>query len=178
MITIACKKNYIDWIKHANPFLNPQDNKISSFQRGTFHSQANPYLRILDLSFNRIESIPYDTFRFPNLERLLLDDNQIQKVVFWIVWELFLSFISIEVVWYITLYLPVYSNEIAWHKIFRGNDRPQIFIPGGQPDWNNSRWGFSKSTPSINTKSCLQQHENSELQCIWFHWNALTPFHW
>ena len=54
-----------------------QDNEISSFKRGTFHSQANPELRILDLSFNLITDIQYDTFRFPRLERLLLDDNQI-----------------------------------------------------------------------------------------------------
>ena len=58
-----------------------QDNKISTFKTGTFHSQANPHLYILDLSFNRIKEIPYDTFRFPNLERLLLDDNRISKVL-------------------------------------------------------------------------------------------------
>ena len=57
-----------------------QDNTISSFHRGTFHSQANPQLCVLDLSFNRIEVIPYDTFRFPNLQRLHLDDNKIKQV--------------------------------------------------------------------------------------------------
>lgn len=57
-----------------------QNNEISSFKRGTFHSQANPELNILDLSFNNIKSIPYDTFRFPKLERLLLDDNQITQI--------------------------------------------------------------------------------------------------
>ncbi len=57
-----------------------QDNEISSFKRGTFHSQANPELRILDLSFNLITDIQYDTFRFPRLERLLLDDNKISSL--------------------------------------------------------------------------------------------------
>ena len=57
-----------------------QNNEIASFKRGTFHSQANPDLSILDLSFNRIASIPYDTFRFAKLERLLLDDNQIWDI--------------------------------------------------------------------------------------------------
>ena len=57
-----------------------QDNEISSFKRGTFHSQANPELRTLDLSFNHIVDIAYDTFRFPRLERLLLDDNRIKSV--------------------------------------------------------------------------------------------------
>ncbi len=41
----------------------PQDNEISTFKRGTFHSQANPELSVLDLSFNRIPSVEYDTFR-------------------------------------------------------------------------------------------------------------------
>ena len=57
-----------------------QDNEISTFKRGTFHSQANPNLRILDLSFNKIEKIPYDTFRFTNLIHLLLDDNRIKEL--------------------------------------------------------------------------------------------------
>ena len=57
-----------------------QNNEITTFKRGTFHSQANPDLCILDLSFNSITSIPYDTFRFPRLERLLLDDNQIWDI--------------------------------------------------------------------------------------------------
>ena len=57
-----------------------QNNEISEFKRGTFHSQANPELCVLDLSFNRISSIPYDTFRFPKLERLLLDDNRIDSI--------------------------------------------------------------------------------------------------
>ena len=57
-----------------------QNNEISSFKRGTFHSQANPELSVLDLSFNKIKSIPYDTFRFKKLERLLLDDNQISQI--------------------------------------------------------------------------------------------------
>jgi Leucine-rich repeat (LRR) protein len=57
-----------------------QNNEIATFKRGTFHSQANPDLCILDLSFNSITSIPYDTFRFPRLERLLLDDNQIWDI--------------------------------------------------------------------------------------------------
>ncbi len=63
-----------------NNFFPFQDNEISSFKRGTFHSQANPELRILDLSFNLITDIQYDTFRFPRLERLLLDDNRIQTL--------------------------------------------------------------------------------------------------
>jgi Leucine-rich repeat (LRR) protein len=57
-----------------------QNNEISEFKRGTFHSQANPELSVLDLSFNHINSIPYDTFRFPRLERLLLDDNRIEHI--------------------------------------------------------------------------------------------------
>jgi len=68
------------WNKFKKEFFPFQDNEISSFKRGTFHSQANPELRILDLSFNLITDIQYDTFRFPRLERLLLDDNRIQTL--------------------------------------------------------------------------------------------------
>ena len=75
------KKNIIaNLSRNRTYFLSLKDNKISTFKTGTFHSQANPHLCILDLSFNRIKEIPYDTFRFPNLERLLLDDNRISKV--------------------------------------------------------------------------------------------------
>ena len=61
-------------------FLYLQDNEISTFKRGTFHSQANPKLRILDLSFNRISKVEYDTFRFPELQTLLLSDNMISVI--------------------------------------------------------------------------------------------------
>ncbi len=57
-----------------------QDNEISTFKRGTFHSQANPALSVLDLSFNRIPSVDYDAFRFSELTRLLLNDNRIARV--------------------------------------------------------------------------------------------------
>ena len=57
-----------------------QDNEIESFRVGTFHSQANPNLQVLDLSFNRIHRIEYDMFRFESLEVLHLDDNQIEKI--------------------------------------------------------------------------------------------------
>ena len=37
--------------------LHLQNNDIEAFRRGTFHSQANPDLKLLDLSFNRIRAI-------------------------------------------------------------------------------------------------------------------------
>jgi len=61
-------------------FLYLQNNEIAHLKRGIFHSQANPELHVLDLSFNKIGSIPYDTFRFPKLERLILDDNRIKQI--------------------------------------------------------------------------------------------------
>ena len=36
-------------MQRYNPSLRFQDNEISTFKRGTFHSQANPSLAILDL---------------------------------------------------------------------------------------------------------------------------------
>ena len=57
-----------------------QDNEISDFKRGTFHSQANPSISILDLSFNFVDSVERDAFRFPELTRLLLNDNAIKNV--------------------------------------------------------------------------------------------------
>ena len=76
----SSKNNAAKFNRNCPYFLSLKDNKISTFKTGTFHSQANPHLCILDLSFNRIKEIHYDTFRFPNLERLLLDDNRISKV--------------------------------------------------------------------------------------------------
>ena len=57
-----------------------QDNEINAFHTGTFHSQANSNLQVLDLSFNRIEKIEYDMFRFESLELLHLDDNRIEML--------------------------------------------------------------------------------------------------
>ncbi|XP_023332215.1 chaoptin, partial [Eurytemora carolleeae] len=57
-----------------------QDNKLTGFMRGTLHSQANPELRILDLSFNHIRRIEHDMFRFEKLETLLINDNRIQTI--------------------------------------------------------------------------------------------------
>ena len=67
-------------LKNQLEYLYLQDNEISTFKRGTFHSQANPSLAILDLSFNHIPRVEYDAFRFPNLRRLLLNDNKIQSL--------------------------------------------------------------------------------------------------